>query len=309
MTDALALSNSLATAVEAAAPSVVRIAAEGGSASGLAWDKDLVVAAADAVDEDGALTIIDADGNETTATLAGTDPGTGLAVLRAPGLNRPKLGAADDAALKVGHLVLAVARPGKSARATLGIITTLGDAWRTRGGTRIDRYIDTSLVLPWEFGGGVIVDAASKLVGIAVPGGQRQRGVIVPPATIARAVAAVSAGKTGQRGYLGSATQPIRVPKDARAVAGQEHGLLVADVEDGSPAAKGGMALGDVLLAINGSGFVQTDAAINPGNSGGPLVDASGRVVGINTAIAAYAQVLLPLGFARLTSSSPWCTP
>ncbi len=253
MTDALALSNSLATAVEAAAPSVVLIAAEGGSASGLAWDKDLVVVAADAVDEDGALTIIDADGNETTATLAGTDPGTGLAVLRAPGLNRPKLGAADDAALKVGHLVLAVARPGKSARATLGIITTLGDAWRTRDGTRIDRYIDTSLVLPWEFGGGVIVDAAGKLVGIAVPGGQRQRGVIVPPATIARAVAAVLAGKTEQRGYLGIATQPVRVPKDARAVAGQEHGLLVADVEDDSPAAKGGMALGDVLLAINGS--------------------------------------------------------
>ena len=54
------------------------------------------------------------------------------------------------------------------------------------------------------------------------------------------------------RALLGMATQPVRVPKDARAAAGQEHGLLVADVEDDSPAAKGAVALGDVLLAING---------------------------------------------------------
>ena len=46
---------------------------------------------------------------------------------------------------------------------------------------------------------------------------------------------------------------------------------------------------------VNFDGFLQTDAAINPGNSGGPLIDLSGRVVGINTAIVPYAQ---DIGFA-----------
>jgi S1-C subfamily serine protease len=65
-------------------------------------------------------------------------------------------------------------------------------------------------------------------------------------------------------------------------------------------------ALGRSLRSRHGrliEGIVQHTAALNPGNSGGPLVDASGRIIGINTAIIAMAQ---GIGFAVPAVTAEW---
>jgi S1-C subfamily serine protease len=241
------LSNSLADAVVAATPAIVRVDGESGARSGLVWSDGTVLSTTD----EEAVTVTAADGSEHSAELAGRDAATGIAVLRVPHLAAPNVPRADIGALRVGNLALALARPGTSVRATFGMITTLGGEWRLRGGARIDRYIDTDIVLPGEFGGStVIVDADGALIGFGVSGRRHHRGLIVPHTSLAHVVERATGPGAGQRPYLGIATYPARVPAAQRAVAGQERGLMVLEVEEQSPAAAGGVLLGDVVLRI-----------------------------------------------------------
>jgi len=54
---------------------------------------------------------------------------------------------------------------------------------------------------------------------------------------------------------------------------------------------------------------IQTDAAINPGNSGGPLLDSSGRLIGVNTAIASPSGAYAGVGFAIPADTVRWVVP
>lgn len=76
---------------------------------------------------------------------------------------------------------------------------------------------------------------------------------------------------------------------------------LHQSVTQGIVSAKGRSGMGIIASKGQTAGyedFIQTDAAINPGNSGGPLVDASGRVIGINTAIETRSGMFSGIGLA-----------
>jgi S1-C subfamily serine protease len=248
------LSNDLAEIVTKADSAVVRI--EGRRrlpASGVLWSADgLIVTAHHVVERDDNITVGLSDGETIEAKLVGRDPTTDLAVLRAQAKNLGASRWAEPEDLMVGHLVLALGRPGKTVQATLGVISALGGSWRTRGGGQIDRYLQTDVVMYPGFSGGPLVDAAGLVVGINTSALLRGTSLAIPTPTVARVVDDLVAHGQVRRGYLGVGTQPARLPTDLATELGQETGLLLMSVEPGSPAHKGGLFMGDTIVAFDG---------------------------------------------------------
>src|SRR5262245_24981838 len=102
------LSDGLADAVAAAAPSVVQVHRRR-PISGVAYAEEIVVTNARGLGREDTPRVRKPDGTVLASELAGWDPATGLAVLRVPGLGVPALAPADVPA-RVGHLAVAIAR-------------------------------------------------------------------------------------------------------------------------------------------------------------------------------------------------------
>jgi len=257
------VSNSLADTVETAGAGVVRVEARRRlPASGIVWSADgVIVTAHHIVEQDENIKIGLADGQTVSASLVGRDPTTDLAVLRsdATGLTVPTQAQLNDQDIRVGHLVLALGRPGKSVQATLGIVSALGQNWRTPGGSQLDYYLQTDVVMYPGFSGGPLVNAAGRVVGLNTSALLRGISITVPVTGMRRVVEALLAHGRIKRGYLGVNTQPVRLPTALREQLNQETGLLLAAVEPDSPAEKGGLLLGDTIVAFAGTPVRQHD--------------------------------------------------
>ena len=254
------LSNELAGMVEAAGPAVVRV--EGRRrlpASGIVWSDDgIVVTAHHVVERDDRIGVGLADGKQVDAELVGRDPTTDLAVLRVEGAQPSSATSAQADDLSVGHLVLALGRPGRTVQATLGIVSALGTSWRTAAGGTIDRYLQTDVVMYPGFSGGPLVDADGKVLGLNT---SALRGVslTIPSLTVDRVVESILSHGRVQRGYLGVGVQPVNLPEALAEELGQETGLILISVEPDSPAEAGGLTLGDTLLSVHGEPVPRLD--------------------------------------------------
>jgi len=241
----LSLSNSLAELVERAGRSVVAVA--GGRrfpASGVHWRPGLVVTAEEALERDDDIALLMPDGRKADASLIGRDPSTDIAALRFQADGLPVVEAGDAASLRAGNLVLTVGRTEAGPVASCGIAAVAGGAWHSMRGGAIDRFIRLDLSLVPAAEGGAMLDAAGKVMGIAVRGARR-RVLGIPASTVDRVVDQLLAKGHVARGYLGAGLRPVRH--------GAQPGILIVSLDASGPAARAGLLVGDIVTAWNGS--------------------------------------------------------
>jgi S1-C subfamily serine protease len=255
------LSNSMAAATEKAAASTVLVNARRRMpASGIAFTGDLVLTADHVIEREDGITVMLANGIEATASLAGRDPGSDLAVLR---LEKERTTPAQAAMqVRIGQLVLALGRPSNNGiEASLGVISAMGGPVRTPQGS-LDKYIRTDATPYPGFSGGPLVDAEGQVVGVNTSG--IGRGVTLTiPADYAWKVADQLA-RTGsvKRGYLGVRSEAVELAEAAQKALKrtQATGLLLVSVERKSPAEAGRLIVGDILVGIDGQPVPDHDA-------------------------------------------------
>jgi S1-C subfamily serine protease len=248
-----ALSTELAAAVERAGRAVVAVHARPRfSSSGVFWRPGVIITAEHTIRREEEITVTLPNGTNASATLAGSDPGTDIAVLKTDAAGGPAASRA-TAAPSPGNLVLTIGRSEDSGvNATFGIVSAVSGAWRTWRGGRLDHYIRLDLTLYPGSSGGVVVNTAGEAIGIATSALSRIAGLAIPAATIDRVVDDILVRGRVSRGYLGVGLQPVELPDHHK-------GLIVLSLESGGPAAKAGVLIGDILVSLGGTAVDDTD--------------------------------------------------
>lgn len=246
-------SNSLADAVARAGQSVVGIA-EGGrhGVSGTVWRDGVILTAEHTIRRRDEVTVILPNGGKSTGKVVGRDPGRDVAVVRVDAGTGSPAQIADDSRVRVGHVVFAVGRRVESGlNATYGVISAIGDAWRTWQGELVDRHLRLDLLPYPGFSGGPLIDAQGHVLGINTS--DPRGGVLtIPSSTLEKVVPQLLDQGSIARGYLGTGLQPVALPQAAKEAGANKNGLLVVMVAEGGPAERAGLLVGDILVAIDG---------------------------------------------------------
>ncbi len=247
------LSNAMAAAAEKVGASTVTVNARRRiPATGIAYAADLILTANHVVEREEGITVTLSEGSEVSATVAGRDPGTDLALLR---LERPLAKPAETAQeAKVGQLVLALGRPSQAGiEASLGVISAVGGPVHTRHGA-IDKYIRTDTTPFPGFSGGPLADADGHVVGLNTSGFGHGAAITIPADLAWKVAEQLAQHGSVRRGYLGVRSQGVEIPAAAQNALKreQETGLLLMGVESDSPAEAAGLMVGDMIVAIDG---------------------------------------------------------
>jgi serine protease Do len=249
--------SAIAAAAERVGPAVVGLGRGWGLGSGVVIAKDTVLTTAHGLRSDEPTVLV--DGERRAGRVAGADDDLDLAVITVSTGDTEPVTWDPEAieAIAIGTPVLALADPGgRGLRVTSGFVSSRRRPLRGPRGRRIPGGIEHTAPLPRGSSGGPLLDAEGRLLGLNAL--RLDAGLILAipaDAAVQERAQALARGEAPARPRLGVAVAPPRVARRLRRAVGlpERDGVLVRQVEDGSPAGRAGVQPGDLIVAAGGA--------------------------------------------------------
>jgi serine protease DegQ len=207
------------------------------------------------------------DGRTLAGKIVGTDPDTDLAVVRvaATGLTPITFGISEQAT--VGDIVLAIGDPFSVGQTvTMGIISATG---RDIGkASPFGSFIQTDAAINPGNSGGALVDTNGNLIGINTlifsrSGGYQGIGFAIPVSLAKKVMEQIIETGSVTRGWFGIDVADVSAELAESLGLKGTRGAIIGQIERGSPADKGGIKLGDVIVAVAGKPVIDVNSTLN----------------------------------------------
>ena len=217
------------------------------------------------VDQASEIQVLFSDRREYKATVIGTDRRSDLALLKIDAKGLDALVFADSDNLKVGEWVLAIGSPfGLDYSVTAGIVSAKGRSLPTEQGENYVPFIQTDVAINPGNSGGPLFNLKAEVVGInsqifSQTGGSIGLSFSIPSNVAQRVVDQLKANGVVQRGWLGVAIQDVNKALAQSLELDKPRGALINAVEIDSPADKGGIEPGDVIVKLDGQEIIDAD--------------------------------------------------
>jgi serine protease Do len=221
-----------------------------GNGSGVLWSSDGVVMTNAHVARGSHLSVQLWDGREFDAGVTSRDPGRDLAALRISATNLPAAAAADSSQVRPGELAIAIGNPlGFVGALTTGVIHAVGPV----RGLGAHSWVQADVRLAPGNSGGPLADARGAVIGINTMVAGRL-ALAIPSNAVKTFLLSESSDA-----WLGVTVYPVKIPRDKKRDGEHRFGLVLLEVEPGSPAATASLLPGDILLGTEGNTFASPE--------------------------------------------------